>query len=416
MKRILALGLVLSLLLAGCGGDNGAQPMPSATAGGTVEQTPTATMEATQTPSATEGTTQSPTQDNTELSVMFINVGYGDAILIQADGKNYMVDTGAKDAVTALYRALALRGVYKLDGLFLTHTHNDHVGGAAALAQRCDIETLYSAEISMDKENGGNVIDELAQELALPHTKLVAGDVIEIGSGAYFEVLGPLVYNDEDDNDNSLVMMLHAGGITVLLTGDMQFAEDQTLLDAGADVSADVLKVANHGNPDATSEAFAKAVDAGYAMISTSTAQDDDTPNPRVLTALGDARIAVTQDFECGVLLTAKNGEITLTDPQAPEASADIAIQGIDKAAQTITLVNNGADADLSGYFMISEKGGEIFAFPQGATLGAGKTLTVACPGGQGDYIWDDSKVWSKKDDEAGVLYDAYGNELARSF
>ena len=415
MKRILALGLLLCLLMAGCDGGNGAQASPTTTNAAT----PTATAEdaAQLTPTVTaEDTAQgSPTQQNSELSVMFINVGYGDAVLIQVDGKAYMVDTGAKDAVTKIYRVLALQGVNKLDGLFLTHTHADHVGGAKALVKRCDIDTLYSAEISMDKENGGNVIDELAQEIGLPHTKLSAGNIIEIGGGAYFEVLGPLVYNSEDDNDNSLVMMLHAGGITVLLTGDMQFAEEQTLLDEGAALKTDVLKVGNHGNPDATSEAFAKVADADYAMISTSTAQDDDTPNARVLTALDGAQIAVTQNYECGVLLTAKNGVIMLTNPEAPDATADIVIQNIDKGAQTITLVNNGTDADLSGYFIISEKGNEIFVFPQGAVLAAGKTLTVACRGGQGDYFWDDNKVWSKKDDEAGVLYDAFGNELARS-
>lgn len=414
MKRILALGVLLCLLMAGCGVGNGAQPTPSVTYAAT--PTATADISAEQTPTVTaEDTAQSsPTQDHTALSVMFINVGYGDAALIQVNGKAYMVDTGAKDAGVALYRALAMQGVNKLDGLFLTHTHADHVGDAEALVQRCDIDMLYSAQISMDKENGNNVIDDLAQQIGLPHTKLKAGDVIDIGSGAYFTVLGPLVYNSEDDNDNSLVMMLHAGGVTVLLTGDMQFAEEQTLLDEGIELKADVLKVGNHGNPDATSEGFAKAADAGYAIISTSTAQDDDTANARVLAALNGAQIAVTQDYECGVLLTAKDGEVTMTNPEVPDPVADIVIQKIDKEAQTITLVNNGADADLSGYFIISEKGSEIFVFPQGATLAEGKTLTVACWGSQGDYVWDDNKVWSNKDDEAGVLYDAFGNQLSR--
>lgn len=416
MKRLLAVGLILCLLLTGCGGNDGEPSAPTATN----TATPTATESGTAVPTPT-ATTQntpefSPTEDNTELSVLFINVGYGDAILIQVNGKNYMVDTGAKEAVFSLYRALALQGVTKLDGLFLTHTHNDHVGGATALALRCGIDTLYSAQISMNKDSGKNVIDELAQEIGLPHTKLKAGDIIDIGGGAYFEVLGPLSYNGEDDNDNSLVMMLHAGGVTVLLTGDMQFAEEQTLLDAGVDVKTDVLKVGNHGNPDATSDAFAKAAAPAYAMISTSTAQDDDTPNPRVLTALGEAEVSVTQDFKCGILLTAKGGEVAVSNPEAPKASADIAIQEIDKEMQTITLVNNGADADLSGYFIISQKGNEIFVFPQGAALAAGQTLTVACRGGVGDYIWNDSKVWSKKSDEAGLLFDAYGNELSQSF
>jgi competence protein ComEC len=325
-----------------------------------------------------------------------------------------MVDTGAKGAFISLYRALSLLGVNGLDGVFLTHTHADHIGGMEALSRRCGIGALYSAEISMDKDDGKNAIDQLAGELGLEQVKLRAGDTVDIGSGAYFEVLGPLETNSEDDNDNSLVMKLHAGGITVLLAGDMQFAEEQTLLDAGADLSADVLKVGNHGNPDATSEAFAKAVGADYAVISTSAAQEPDTPADSVIAALGSARIAVTQDDACGVLLGATGGAVVFYDPAIPAAAADIAIAQIDTEAQTVSLVNNGGDADISGYFIVSEKGNEVFVFPQGAALAAGETITVACTGGTGDYIWDDKKVWSGKDSEAGALYDAYGNALSR--
>ena len=413
MGKILAWALMLCLLLAGCGGHDGAQNTPAVTESG--QSTPAATASARPTPAATPEPPQSSApQEDTELTILFIDVGYGDAALIQAGGKAYMVDTGPKADTAALYRALAMQGVDRLDGLFLTHTHEDHVGGAEALALRCDIGMLYSADISMDKKNGGNVIDEIAEEMGLTHTRLRAGDTVQIGGGAYFEVLGPLVYNGGDDNDNSLVMKLHAGGVTVLLAGDMQVAEEQTLLNAGADVAADVLKVGNHGNPDATSDAFAAAVNADCAVISTSTEEEPDTPNERVLTALGDARVAVTQDYRCGVLLTARDGNMQITDPQPPEAIADIAIQEIDRDDQTITLVNHGGDADLSGYFIISEKGGEIFVFPRGASLAAGKALTVSCRGGGGDYIWDEKKVWSSKDSEAGVLYDAYGNELSR--
>jgi competence protein ComEC len=402
--------MLLCLLLAGCGG--GAEDTQS------VSATPTATPAAASTPIApipTPTALPAPeTAGEAELSVMFINVGYGDAALIKTNGKTYMVDTGAKDAFVSLNRALSMLGVDRLDGLFLTHTHSDHVGGAKALALRCDIGMLYSAQISKYKDNGKNVIGELAADLMLTHQKLSAGDTVYIADGAYFEVLGPLVYNSDDDNDNSLVLKLHAAGITVLLTGDMQFAEEDTLLAAGVDLAADVLKVGNHGNPDATSQEFAQAVGAGLAVISTSTAQDDDTPNERVIAALDGVQIEVTQNYACGVLLMANGGEIELADPKAPEAAADIAIRDINKDAQTITLANNGGGADLSNFFIFSARGGEVFVFPRGAYLAAGDTLTVACRNGFGDYVWDVMKVWSGKAGELGILYDAYGNELSR--
>ena len=409
MRKIIAGVLTVCLLLMGCGGPDNTPTAtePASTPTGTeVAATPTATPETAATPTATP--------EEAELSILYINVGYGDAALIRAGGKTYMVDTGKKEAVPALYRALAMLGVTHLDGLFLTHTHSDHIGGAAALALRCDIGTLYTAKISMDKKSGKNALDEVGADIGLTRTKLSAGDTVYVADGVYFEVLGPISYNGDDDNDNSLVMKLHAGGVTVLLTGDMQFAEEASLMAAGTDLTADALKVGNHGNPDATSEAFANAVGAQVAVISTSTAEDDDTPNDRVLDALSGAQIYVSQNYACGVLLTATGGVMELSGPLPQTATADIAIQSIDKDAQTITLVNNGADADLSGYFIWSVKGSEVFVFPQGAFLAAGDTLTVACRNGEGDFIWDEKKVWSDKDDEMGILYDANGNELSR--
>ena len=91
---------------------------------------------------------------------------------------------------------------------------------------------------------------EMAKKLSIPHIELEAGDTVELVPNVEFDVLGPLEYNKDDDNDNSLVLKLSINGKTFLFTGDMQFAEEKTLLEAGVDLSADVLKVGNHGNPD----------------------------------------------------------------------------------------------------------------------------------------------------------------------
>jgi len=148
-------------------------------------------------------------------------------------------------------------------------------------------------------------------------------------------------------------------------------------------------------------------------VISTSTAEDDDSANPRIISALGGADVYVTQDYALGVLMTAKGGEQDVADLAPPEVDVPISIS-IDKTAQTVTLLSE-TDADLSGWFIWSVKGSELFVFPQGAAIRAGVPLVVACRGGSGDYIWDDKKVWSDKADEAGVLYTSGGAEAARS-
>lgn len=239
-----------------------------------------------------------------DVDITFINVGRADATLVQIDDKNYLIDTGLKDSYESLINALKMQNVTDLDGLILTHTHKDHIGGVKKLQTDYGITMMYAAILSENKDNGENKITNLSKEYDIPLTRLNAGDIIPITDDVSFEVLGPLVYNSEDDNDNSLVLRLIVNGRTILFAGDMQFAEEETLMDAGTDLRADILKVGNHGNPDATSDAFAKAVSPAYAFISTDTTVDHNSANVRVKAALSGAQIFITEDYDFGIVLT----------------------------------------------------------------------------------------------------------------
>lgn len=111
---------------------------------------------------------------------------------------------------------------------------------------------LWHAQITELTDKGKNKFEDLSADLSIPHTALAAGDTLTLG-GVTAQILAPLEPNTEDDNDQSLVMMVTANGRKILLTGDMQFTEEKTLLDTGISLEADVLKVGNHGNPDGTS-------------------------------------------------------------------------------------------------------------------------------------------------------------------
>jgi len=252
-----------------------------------------------------------------DISVMFVNAGRADATLIQIDGISYLIDTGDKNSAASIFEAMSVLDVQNIKAVFLTHTHNDHIGGMEALAKRYKVETLYSARITEKKKDRNSIIEEMAKKLSIPHIELEAGDTVELVPDVEFDVLGPLEYNKDDDNDNSLVLKLSINGKTFLFTGDMQFAEEKTLLEAGVDLSADVLKVGNHGNPDATSKKFASAVSPDIAIISTDTSADHDSANEKVFMALQGADIFVTQDYLYGILATVdENGKIKISDPR----------------------------------------------------------------------------------------------------
>ncbi len=351
-----------------------------------------------------------------DCNILFIKAGKADSILVCAGGKNYLIDTGEKESAAAVISALNTMGVDRLDAVFLSHTHGDHIGGFDAVAQNIPIERVYRAEFSENKQDGTNKINTLAQKYGIPLSTLSQGDIVLISDLLLFEVAGPAVYNSVDDNDNSLVLRLCCKNTTVLFTGDMQFAEEDSLMKSWPDLSADVIKIGNHGNPDATGEEFIRKVSPSYAVITTERLVDEDSANPRVLELLSECRVYITDETENGVLFhIEEDGTISVSEPEVPNSSLELEIVSVDLKKQTVTIRNNGENADISGVMIFSGKGGELFVFPEGTVIGTGQSVTVAGEGGEGDFQWrGDKSPWSKKKSDPAYLYDKFGALLSR--
>ena len=243
-----------------------------------------------------------------EMSLLSVNVRKGDAHLLRCGDAVYLIDTGKKKNYDDLYAALRKNGIDRLTGVILTHTHSDHTGGLKQLVQSdITVENVYaSAYYALAKEDKTHPVLKALKGTGLEPVWLSSGDTLPFGSGT-LEVLGPVeaVKDSDNENSNSLVLLASGGGCSILLTGDMEFPEEASLLNAGLIPHADVLKIANHGEGDATSEQFITAVSPQLAVISTNTEDEPDTPDPRVIKLLNKYRIPVlqTQDADIGVLL-----------------------------------------------------------------------------------------------------------------
>ena len=248
-----------------------------------------------------------------EMSLLAINVRKADALLLRCGTSAYLIDTGTKKSADDMLAVLRGEGITRLNGVILTHTHADHVGGLKALLESgIEIENIYTSKYYvLKKEDGKHPVDKAIKKKDYEVTYLAAGDTFPLDGGK-LTVVGPLEKNEEAENCNSLVLLAEGGGGSILLTGDMEFPEEASLLDAGLIPHADVLKIANHGESDATSDALVAAVSPSLAVISTNTVDEPDTPDPRVMRLLSGAGIPVliTQDSEQGILVTLRNGEI----------------------------------------------------------------------------------------------------------
>ena len=222
---------------------------------------------------------------------------------------NFYSPEGIQEAIAA---SLARMGVERLDAVFVTHTDNDHTGGLDWLAASdIPVGAWYASAMYTGVKEKKHPVAQAAAARGQAVQWLRRGDAVPMGdSGATLEVLAPdSLFEDKDDN-NSLVMMLESPAGRMLLAGDMELPEEAELLSQGDDLGCAVLKVANHGDDDTTSAAFAKAASAQLAVISTDSQEKPDTPDPGVVSRLQAAgsQVIVTEDSGLGLAVTLSGG------------------------------------------------------------------------------------------------------------
>jgi competence protein ComEC len=216
----------------------------------------------------------------TGLRVTALDVGQGDAILVQVPEGNVLVDQGPPEANVA--GQLARLGVRRLAALVLTHPQRDHVGGAARVLGRIRVDLVLDPRIPAPS------VDERAA-LAVARRERVsvvtvrAGRAFQLG-GLRLRVLWPRQPVPSGDDPNNWATVIHArfGEVDVLLTAD---AESNVTLPLRPP-QVEVLKVAHHGSADSGLEQLLRAVRPRIALVSVGAGNDYGHPAPSTLAAL----------------------------------------------------------------------------------------------------------------------------------
>ena len=199
-----------------------------------------------------------------KLTLVAFNVGKADALLLTSGDTAYLIDTGTEDSWADLSRALEALGVTHLTGVIVTHMDKDHYGGAKQLAESDIAIDGWYASWAWEKEKWKkHPVVKAAAVRGEEITLLKPGDTLSDG---LLTVIGPIQEREESENDNSLVLVASGGGGKMLLTGDMEYDEENDLLAAGVIPSCEVLKVGHHGRDDATSAALELAAGSGLKI------------------------------------------------------------------------------------------------------------------------------------------------------
>lgn len=194
--------------------------------------------------------------------VVFLDVGQGDATLIQEDGFQILVDGGPDDAI--LYGLAKYLPIYdrNIEVVVLTHAHDDHLKGLLMVLENYSVDSIWYSPSCADTSSYKFMLEEYPEKLVKvdSSTKLKYGDIS-------MSVIYPVEAKCEENiNNESIVLDVDVNGKKILLTGDAEKDVEEQIFDKIGDV--DILKAGHHCSRTASSEMFLNSVEPEIAICS----------------------------------------------------------------------------------------------------------------------------------------------------
>jgi competence protein ComEC len=206
-----------------------------------------------------------------KAEVIFLNVGQGDAILIQQNRMQILVDGGNGQEIMNRLGEVMPFADKKIDLVVMTHPDEDHMGGLVKVLENYKVGKIMEPGIACDKDMCKKW-DELISQKHISVLDARLGQEIKFGDKIDISVLYPFENlsgkNFKNTNDSSLVLKADIDGKKYLLTGDAEDNTEKDLINSNLYLDADILKVGHHGSKYSTSAAFLQAVTPEKAVIS----------------------------------------------------------------------------------------------------------------------------------------------------
>lgn len=245
--------------------------------------------------------------------VSFINVGQGDATLIQlSEGTNLLIDGGGSAPASEsdvgekiLLPYLMRKGISRIDVAVVSHFDKDHAQGVASVLRELDVGRLI---VPLREETLENEYQEellaTASAKGIPVSFFRQGDRVQIGELAELCTLAPSDFYATNpalhENNRSLVLKFSYGAFDVLFPGDIESNMQRSLVASDLPLDAEVLKVAHHGASDANTASFIDAVSPQLALIGVAADNIYGHPAQQTLQTLENAGALVLRTDVCG--------------------------------------------------------------------------------------------------------------------
>ena len=256
------------------------------------------------------------------LSAVFLDVGQADASLLTLpDGRHILIDGGNNNDGALICDYIRKQGIDTIDYLIATHPHEDHIGGLDDVVDSFSIGKIYMPKVADSDLPTTRTYEDFLQAVSGKGYKIYrakAGGVLLDEAGVRAEFLSPAGETYDGLNDYSAVLRISYGQTHMLFTGDAEALCEREMLEAGYELSADLLKVGHHGSDTSSTAAFINAVDPDYAVISCGADNTYGHPSPKTLDTLSEAGAQVYRTDQQGTVTALSDGKgLTVTNDDA---------------------------------------------------------------------------------------------------
>ena len=252
------------------------------------------------------------THEEPRLTVSFLDVGQGDAILIEGPtGIQMLIDGGRDRAVLReLPKAMGFLD-RSLDVVVETHPDADHIGGLPSVFERYAVGRFLEPGIPNDTNATFALIDAVQKEPGIETAIARSGQRILLGGGAYADILFPdRDVSTYETNTGSIVMRVVYGDTSFMLTGDAPSEiEDYLVGRDGAKLQVTVLKAGHHGSRNSTDALWLKTLAPDLVVISAGKDNAYGHPHTETLERIRAQGAEIVGTAEEGTLTFISDGE-----------------------------------------------------------------------------------------------------------
>lgn len=232
------------------------------------------------------------------LVIHFIDVGQGDATLLQGPDFTLLIDAGRHDRNDVVPYLQAI-GTKRLDLLVGTHPHADHIGQFPQVLASFPVQEVWMSGDTQTPLTFERALDAILASGAAYYEPR-AGETFSFG-GATVEVVNPPTLTG-DLHADSLGLRIHYAGTTILFTGDAEEATEKAMIARGHPLQAAILQVGHHGSRTSSSTPFLEAVQPRVAIYSAGIDNPYGHPHPEALARLAQVGARIYGTDLCGTV------------------------------------------------------------------------------------------------------------------